>query len=134
MRVLAVVSAKGGMGKTTLTANLATALTRFNRPCVAVDADPQNALGLHFGMSPTEAFGLSAANISGADFARFLARAKPQAPYLPFGRPAAAALRSFERAIGSDRQWLRKTLSGLLPDTTEWVLVDTPGGTGVWTH
>ncbi|MGZ7236532.1 ParA family protein, partial [Streptococcus pyogenes] len=42
---IAVVSAKGGVGKTTVTANLATALAlQGAAPVAAFDLDPQNAL------------------------------------------------------------------------------------------
>ena len=40
MKVISVVSGKGGVGKTTLTANLATALHRLGVPTVLV-VDPQ---------------------------------------------------------------------------------------------
>ena len=46
MVVFSVVSAKGGVGKTTITANMAMALAG-GRNVVAVDLDPQNALRLH---------------------------------------------------------------------------------------
>ena len=53
MNVIAIVSAKGGVGKTTLTANLATALDRLGvATLLLADLDPQNALGLHFGVDP----------------------------------------------------------------------------------
>ena len=66
MKVISVVSAKGGVGKTTLTANLATALHRLGVPTVlVVDLDPQNALGLHFGADPGALAGVSLASLSG---------------------------------------------------------------------
>jgi chromosome partitioning protein len=46
---LAVVSSKGGVGKTTTAANLAVALARHGR-VLAVDVDPQESLGRAFGV------------------------------------------------------------------------------------
>jgi septum site-determining protein MinD len=50
--VLAIMSAKGGTGKTSTTANLAVALsTEFNRKILAVDTNISTAsLGIHFGI------------------------------------------------------------------------------------
>ena len=46
---LAVCSSKGGVGKTTVAANLAVALARHGR-VLAVDVDPQDSLGRAFGV------------------------------------------------------------------------------------
>ena len=48
MKVITVVSAKGGVGKTTLAANLASVIAARGRRVLALDLDPQNALRLHF--------------------------------------------------------------------------------------
>src|SRR3569833_4614047 len=44
MTVIALASSKGGVGKTTLTMNLAAGLSRWGRT-VEVDADPQQSAG-----------------------------------------------------------------------------------------
>jgi hypothetical protein len=48
MPLICVCSPKGGVGKTTLTANLAYALARSGSKVLALDFDVQNALRLHF--------------------------------------------------------------------------------------
>jgi len=50
MALICIASPKGGVGKTTLAANLADALRRQGRRVLAMDLDPQNALRLHFGV------------------------------------------------------------------------------------
>lgn len=49
MRVMAVINQKGGVGKSTITANLAHALARGGYRVLALDLDPQGHLGRFFG-------------------------------------------------------------------------------------
>ncbi|VFS69804.1 Cell division inhibitor MinD [Raoultella planticola] len=50
MPLICVCSPKGGVGKTTLAANLAYSLARAGSKVLAIDFDVQNALRLHFGV------------------------------------------------------------------------------------
>jgi len=65
MSVVVVASMKGGVGKTTTTANLAFALSRLGRPVLVVDLDPQNSLFLHFGLDGSNRDGLAVAALDG---------------------------------------------------------------------
>lgn len=50
-RIIGIVSGKGGVGKTTITINLAAALMQFSKNVIAVDADLRmSGLGLQLGM------------------------------------------------------------------------------------
>ena len=50
-RAIAIVSGKGGVGKTTVTANLSAALMQFKKNVIALDADiKMSGLGLQLGM------------------------------------------------------------------------------------
>lgn len=49
MPLIAMTSPKGGVGKTTLVAQIAAILARRGHAVLAMDIDPQNALRLHFG-------------------------------------------------------------------------------------
>lgn len=51
MPLIVVTSFKGGAGKTTLAANLAIGLRSVGWDVMAVDANPQDALKLHFGLA-----------------------------------------------------------------------------------
>jgi chromosome partitioning protein len=50
MRRIALINQKGGVGKTTVTANLGAALARAGKRVVVVDLDPQANLTLHLGI------------------------------------------------------------------------------------
>ena len=54
MRPIAVINQKGGVGKTTTTANLGAALARAGSRVLLVDLDPQGHLSLHFGAEPAD--------------------------------------------------------------------------------
>jgi chromosome partitioning protein len=58
MTVIAVISPKGGVGKTTVAVNLASTLAAGGRAVRLVDLDPQNALRLHLGADPADPGGL----------------------------------------------------------------------------
>ncbi len=50
-RIIAVIGGKGGVGKTTITSNLAYALTKIGEDVIAIDANMTTPnLGIHFGM------------------------------------------------------------------------------------
>lgn len=55
MRRIAIINQKGGVGKTTTTANLGAALARSGQRVVVVDLDPQAHLTLHYGVELKDA-------------------------------------------------------------------------------
>ena len=132
MKTVSVFSMKGGTGRTTVTCNLGAQLLDRGYDCVLVDADPQNALGLHMGMDVGERFGLARDGLTAKDFGAFNQRAGGPIPYLPFGHCSLDELLALERAGHQDPLLLTRRMTEALPAGTDVVLVDTPAGHGRW--
>ena len=133
MKVIAIVSAKGGVGKTTLTANLATALQREGvATLLVVDMDPQNALGLHFGADPRSLAGVSRASLAGEDWGSVCVQSPSGVHVLPYGVVNESDRVAFERHLDAHPNWLVQQLQGLALPEDAVVLIDTPPGPSVY--
>lgn len=133
MKVIAIVSAKGGVGKTTLTANLATALQREGvATLLVVDMDPQNALGLHFGADPRSLAGVSRASLAGEDWGSVCVQSPSGVHVLPYGVVNESDRVAFERHLDAHPNWLVQQLQGLALPEGAVVLIDTPPGPSVY--
>lgn len=133
MKVIAIVSAKGGVGKTTLTANLATALQREGvATLLVVDMDPQNALGLHFGTDPRSLAGVSRASLAGEDWGSVCVQSPSGVHVLPYGVVNESDRVAFERHLDAHPNWLVQQLQGLALPEDAVVLIDTPPGPSVY--
>lgn len=132
MRIVAVVSAKGGVGKTTLTANLSAALSAAGRRVVVVDLDPQNALRLHFGVSPDLIDGVARATLAAQRWSGHLQSTSQGIGVLPFGALNESDRRTFEQQLDTQHSWLRENLLGLGLGEDDVVVIDTPPGPSVY--
>lgn len=132
MKVLAVVSSKGGVGKTTVTANLACALARQGRTVVVLDLDPQNALGLHFGINPAEFRGISRASLAQQSWKSVVFESRTGVYVLPYGVVNEDDRDRFEHLIETRLFWLRDHLQALNLPPDAVVLLDTPPGPSVY--
>ena len=134
MKVIAVVSAKGGVGKTTLAANLASVLATSGRRVIALDLDPQNALRLHFGVPLDSIDGLSRATLSGDAWQSVMFDGVDGVTVLPYGAVLEDDRRRFEAYIDHNPQWLAQSLATLRLDASDIVIIDTPPGSSVYTR
>ncbi len=128
MPLILFASPKGGVGKTTLVANVADALRRQGRSVLALDLDPQNALRLHFGLPLQESAGFMAQLPQRPDW-RAQQRLTPSGiALLPHGATELRA--ALEQAVALEREpaLLAGPLRDMLTDPRLLVLADLPPG------
>jgi cellulose synthase operon protein YhjQ len=134
MKVITVVSAKGGVGKSTLAANLASVLAARHRRVIVLDLDPQNALRLHFGIPLDSIDGISRATLAGDPWQTVMFDGADGVTVLPYGAVIEDDRRRFEALVDDDPAWLARSLDLLALDADDIVIVDTPPGSSVYTR
>lgn len=127
-QVLAFISAKGGVGKSTVAANIATALVQRKKSVLLIDLDPQNSQRFHLGMDPEEIAGLAREGIEpGSIF---------DSPYgvsfIPFGRVSESELQEFESQLKRNPHWVAESIRSLGENMFDYVILDTPPGPSVF--
>jgi cellulose synthase operon protein YhjQ len=128
MQVIALVSGKGGVGKTTVTANLAIALGQHRKRVLVIDLDPQNAASIHLGLDPNEIAGLAREGIS----AESVFESPFGVKFIPFGNVNDEELAEFESVLRADPEFIHKGLLALDPKRIDYVLIDTPPGATIF--
>jgi cellulose synthase operon protein YhjQ len=124
MHVIAFVSGKGGVGKSTLAANVAVALSQRGRKVLAIDLDPQNSLRLHLGMDPEDVDGLVREGIS----PKSVFDSPFGTKFIPFGRVRDSELAAFTAHLQSHPRWVAEGIESLDPLDLDFVILDTPPG------
>jgi cellulose synthase operon protein YhjQ len=128
MQVIAFISGKGGVGKTTLAANVAVALAQRKQRVLLIDLDPQNAQRLHLGMDPEEIAGLVREGIHPTSVFDSPFGTK----FIPFGRVNEAELEDFEANLKDHPMWVRDGVESLDDGTLDFIILDTPPGPTVY--
>lgn len=131
MNVLAVVSAKGGVGKTTLTANLGAALGKGRR-VVCLDLDPQNALRLHLGVAMDEHDGISRCTLEDRRWNTAIFQSPGSPEVLPFGTITENDRDAFEVHLAEHNNWLDRGLEHIQSASTDMAILDTPPGPSLY--
>ncbi len=133
MFVIAIVSAKGGVGKTTVSANLAAGFAQRGRPVLVIDLDPQNAMQWHLGgLDPDVAKGISSLNASRTRLAGVMHQTAFDVALIPYGSCSEQRRQKFEATLAAQDDWLKTKLTAAkLPDQTI-VILDTPPGPSVY--
>lgn len=128
MQIIAFISGKGGVGKSTLAANIAVALAHRKKRVLLIDLDPQNAQRLHLGMDPDEIAGLIREGISPASVFDSPFNVK----FIPFGRASEAELEAFEVELKRHPHWVADGIDSLNANALDFVILDTPPGATVY--
>jgi chromosome partitioning protein len=126
---IAVVSQKGGVGKTTVSLNLGLALAERGRSTLVVDLDPQGGLGHSLAKDDDALPGLADLVMGRAGPAEAVLRTRlPTLAFLPRGRLAASDMVEYEDGVGAPG-----VLAGALARAEggiELTLLDAPSGLG----
>jgi cellulose synthase operon protein YhjQ len=128
MQVLAFISGKGGVGKSTLTANVAVALAQRGKRVLVIDLDPQNAQGIHLGIHPDETAGLVREGISHS----IVFDSPFGVQFVPFGVVPDAELEEFREELLVNPDWVAAGIDSLSDSRFDYVLLDTPPGPNVF--
>lgn len=133
MKSIGIVSMKGGVGKTTLTANLASAFARLQqRPVAVIDLDPQNGLAWHFTGDAAGLAGVCAAAVTRDGLGPGW-NTESGVTLFPFGYADEDARLRFETILQIAPDWLGAQLRALEPRMPGGiVLIDTPPGHSVY--
>lgn len=134
IRVISVISAKGGVGKTTLTASLASALRRAGRQVVAIDLDPQNALHHHFQAAEASGSVMEDAGVvqAGQPWQELGKLSDDGVFVVAHGMIAENHRQEFEQGLYHDPLWLARHLADMQLTEGAIVVVDTPPGPSVY--
>lgn len=126
-KILAFTNQKGGVGKTTSTANIGAGLLRAGKRVLLVDLDPQTNLSKGLGVVKAEK------NVYGALLQEYPLKAYPaHGMGLIAGSPA---LSGFEKVKGDelDREFLLKELLEPIRGKFDYILLDCPPALGLVT-
>lgn len=131
-QVIAIVSPKGGVGKTTLCSALACALARHGR-VIAIDLDPQNALQYHLGVSVLSEPGSAgpapaAVPAEAPDWRATWREGSAGTKVVTHDVVAHQGEAGIARQMALDPQWLTRQLQAMDLQPGDVVMLDLPAG------
>ena len=132
MRIVAVISPKGGVGKTTVTANLASTLATLGERITVLDLDPQNALRLHFGLNYDETSGIALPALQHGSWRHTLFESGYGVDFLPYGSVEEVQRDALEEHLRQHPDWLQTQLQTLSLAEDAVLLIDTPPGPSLY--
>lgn len=127
MKIISVVSGKGGVGKTTISANLCAALRNKGHEVLALDFDPQNSLRFHFGINPSDEGGIVSSGFQSSRWKESIIKSNDGCLVLPFGKITESERSNFELAIATQANLLKEQLQSLGLSPEAYVVIDTSG-------
>src|SRR5947207_4112505 len=132
MRVIALMNQKGGVGKTTTTANLGAALAEAGKRVLLIDLDPQAHLTINYGVEPSaDIVALYNVLIEERSILEAIHQVDQHIALSPSSIDLAAAEIELVSVLGRE-QILKKRLEAAQPDF-DYVLLDCPPSLGLLT-
>ncbi len=128
MPLVCFASPKGGVGKTTLAANVAGTLARSGLRIVALDLDPQNTLRLHFGITLQDGAGLAHRLAENPDWHRYVRQTESGVSVLPYGQSQMDEDLALSVTVGQNPALILRQVDDILSDPDTCLVVDTPPG------
>lgn len=134
MSVIGVVSMKGGVGKTSTTANLATVIASKLGPgrVSLIDLDPQNALHWHFGLEPANGAGVCKQSLLGGDWSEAVSVTEFGVRCLPYGDASETERVAFEELLVKKPDFIGVCIKQAKLSNDAVVLIDTPPGPSIY--
>jgi chromosome partitioning protein len=133
MNTIAIISSKGGSGKTTTALNLSVALAEMGRACLLVDLDPQGAVGLSLAKDDLLWSGLAELIMGDIVVEDAIIQTKlPSLSLLSRGRLDPVDICEYEKALYSSNALAE--MIAKLDGRYRYVIIDTPSGLGMITR
>ncbi|WLI09948.1 MULTISPECIES: cellulose biosynthesis protein BcsQ [Pseudomonas] len=132
-KVIAIISANGGVGKSTIAAGLAKTLRRPGGRTIAIDLDPQNALSSHLGIT-RQVPGLIQLKQQDADWGAHCLPGYGDSECLPFGIDEVNDRRLLKQLMLEDPGWLNQRLASMNLGENDTVILDTLSGATVYSQ
>ena len=131
-KIIAIVSQKGGVGKTSLTQNLGAELALLGCRVLLVDFDPQSNLTTGWGIDPGEERPTSyTVMLESAQAKSAIINVRPNLDLIPANLDRSGAELQFINAI--DRNYKLRKLLTPLASSYDYVLIDSPPSLGFFT-
>lgn len=128
MPLICFASPKGGVGKTTLAANVACELAKGGLRVVALDLDPQNALRLHFGVPLHESGGFMHVLPQRPNWRNAACPTSSGVQVLPYGTTDFHRANSVSQQLDKNPDLLGEPLADMLAQPDVVVIVDAEPG------
>lgn len=128
MPLICFASPKGGVGKSTLAANVAYELSKAGWRVLALDLDPQNALRLHFGVSLHDADGFMHTLPTQPNWRTVMMRTPSGVNVLPYGTTDMKTALSVSHRLGDHPDLLGEPIADMLAQPGVVVVIDTEPG------
>jgi len=129
VRIVAIINQKGGVGKTTTTANLCHAIAELGSKVTAIDLDPQGHLAVSLGITAQDIGGIDEAMLKKKEVHQQLISVRANLQLITSG----SKLKDIEQLTGNNSPrgvLLKNALHGNLTDQ-DFVFIDCPPSSGL---